>query len=187
MGAPEKQLWGGSGVLKRGHASIARSPPPAAHLPAHTKASPCKASRSPGAQARPPNVRSAPRSRAYSARPPSPAYARVQGVFPPASPFPPPAHRHDGQRVGEVRRIGQQPLALLQRLKHQLELLHVLVEDRLLKVAHAAWAARVGRTSGQAGGRGGRVGVWRAGGNIPEDRALRPGERRNHGRGMVDA
>lgn len=47
-------------------------------------------------------------------------------------------HRHDGQRIGEVRRVLQQPLSLVQGLEHQLQLPVVEVEHGFLKVPHPA-------------------------------------------------
>ena len=46
------------------------------------------------------------------------------------------ADRHDGEGVGQMGRVLDQVLALVQRLEHQLELAVVQVEDRLLQVAH---------------------------------------------------
>lgn len=45
--------------------------------------------------------------------------------------------RHDRQGVGEERRILQQPAALMQSLKDQLQLAKVSIEDCLLQVPHA--------------------------------------------------
>ena len=47
------------------------------------------------------------------------------------------ADRHDGEGVGQVGRVLDEVLAFVQRLKHQLELAVVQVEDRLLQVAHS--------------------------------------------------
>ena len=43
-----------------------------------------------------------------------------------------PAHRHDGQGVRKVRRVLQQPPALVQRFKHELQLAVVEVKHGLL-------------------------------------------------------
>ena len=53
-------------------------------------------------------------------------------------------HRHDGQSTAKVWHIGQQSAALMERLKHQLQLAIVQVLERLLQVAdstcrHQPW------------------------------------------------
>mmetsp|Transcript_24433 Transcript_24433/g.72451 ORF Transcript_24433/g.72451 Transcript_24433/m.72451 type:complete len:209 (-) Transcript_24433:409-1035(-) len=48
------------------------------------------------------------------------------------------ARRHDGQRVRQVRHVGQEVGALVQRLEHELELAGVGLEHSLLKVANTS-------------------------------------------------
>mmetsp|Transcript_33163 Transcript_33163/g.84712 ORF Transcript_33163/g.84712 Transcript_33163/m.84712 type:complete len:573 (+) Transcript_33163:96-1814(+) len=66
---------------------------------------------------------------------------------------PGPAGHHDRKRVGQVRRVLQQALALRERLVHELQLAVVQAQRGLLQVAHAA----VHQLGGARGGAGREV------------------------------